>query len=72
MKNEKLDVINNVKTLFGEREMFYSGFKSGIFPLPHQSIALDRPKKHHANKSTQDHHCIQAHQSTQEINMRDW
>ena len=55
MKNEKLDVINNVKTLFGEREMFYSGFKSGIFPLPHQSIALDRPKKRHANKSTQDH-----------------
>lgn len=45
MKNEKLDVINNAKTLFEEREMFYSGFKSGIFSLLHQSIALDRPKK---------------------------
>ena len=40
----KLNVINNATTLLNEREMVYSCFNIGIFPLPNRPTVAEPEK----------------------------
>ena len=53
MKKERENIKNNAMTLLKRRKIAYNGLKSIKFPLPNQSIVLDKPEKSKAYQTTQ-------------------